>query len=187
EATRADLFRKPGIYELKLVGHRSREGCEANDESVLEGLQPHPNLKGLKICGFKGKSLPLWERLNNLMKIKLKDCSECEEVPMLGHLPRLKSLCLDGLTNVKSIRSSFYGNIDPSVNVFPALERLELINMPNLKEWDEVVVFPILKYLKVKDCRQLMRAPTHFPCLQELVIDGMESGLPLENICGIFF
>ncbi|GFP95598.1 putative disease resistance protein rga3 [Phtheirospermum japonicum] len=208
EATKADLLGKQVIYELKLVWDKSREGDEANDESVLEGLKPHPNLKGLEICGFKGKSLRLWERLNNLMKIKLEDCSECEEVPMLGHLPRLKSLCLDGLTNVKSIRSSFYGNIDPSVVVFPALERLELLSMPNLKEWDEVeglnnlerlelldmpnlqewdevVVFPCLEYLKVEGCRQLMRAPSHFPCLQELEIRGMESSLALENICGI--
>ncbi|GFQ02795.1 putative disease resistance protein rga3 [Phtheirospermum japonicum] len=188
EAMSADLVGKPGIYELKLVWDKSREGGEANDESVLEGLQPHPNIKGLEIFGFNGKRLPLWEGLNNLMKIKLTYCSGCEELPMLGHLPRLKSLCLDGLTNVKYIRSSFYGDIDPSVIVFPALERLELLDMPNLKEWDEVnevVVFPRLEYLKVEGCRQLMRTPSHFPCLQELEIGGMESGLPLENICGI--
>ncbi|GFP87577.1 putative disease resistance protein rga3, partial [Phtheirospermum japonicum] len=101
------------------------EGDGANDESVLEGLQPHPDLKGLEIFGFKGKRLPLWEGLNNLMKIKLTYeglnnlmkikltyFSGCEELPMLGHLPSLKSLCLDGLTNVRSIPSSFYGNID---------------------------------------------------------------------------
>ncbi|GFQ00710.1 putative disease resistance protein rga3 [Phtheirospermum japonicum] len=188
EARMADLLQKPGIYELKLVWHISREGDGVNDESVLEGLQPHPNIKGLEIFGFNGKRLPLWEGLNNLMKIKLTYCSGCEELPMLGHLPRLKSLCLDGLTNVKYIRSSFYGDIDSSVIVFPALERLELLDMPNLKEWDEVnevVVFPRLEYLKVKDCRQLMRAPSHFPCLQELEIYGMESSLALENICGM--
>ncbi|GFQ04345.1 putative disease resistance protein rga3 [Phtheirospermum japonicum] len=188
ESKRADLLGKPGICELRLVWGLYRESDGGNDDSVLEGLQPHPNLKGLEISRFKGKSLPLWEGLNNLMKIKLEDCSECEELPMLGHLPRLKSLCLNGLTNVKSIRSSFYGNIDPSVIVFPALERLELLYMPNLKEWDEVyevVVFPRLEYLKVEGCWQLMSAPSHFPCLQELEIDGMESSLALENICGI--
>ncbi|GFQ05010.1 putative disease resistance protein rga3 [Phtheirospermum japonicum] len=90
EAMRADLLGKPGIYKLSLVwDYKPRKG---NDESVWEGLQPHSNLKGLKIRGFKGKSLPLLEGHNNLMNIKLEDCSECEELPMLGHLPHLTKL-----------------------------------------------------------------------------------------------
>ncbi|GFP90313.1 disease resistance protein rga2 [Phtheirospermum japonicum] len=172
EATMADLCGKPGIYELKLVWGLLREGDEENEESVLEGLQPHPNLNSLDIFQFKGKSLQLWNGLGNLMEIKFEECSECEELPMLGYLPHLKCLYFGGLTNVKSIRSSFYGNIDnckrDTISVlFPELERLELLDMPNLNEW------------------QLMRAPSHFPCLQELEIRGMESSLPLENICGI--
>ncbi|GFP85215.1 putative disease resistance protein rga3 [Phtheirospermum japonicum] len=208
ESKMADLLGKPGIYELNLVWDESREGREANDESVLEGLQPHPNLKGLEICGFNGKRLPLWtSRLNNLMEIVLRNCWECEELPMLGHLPHLKSLCLLGLKNVKTIGSSFYG-IDKcrksgnGIVVFPALERLMLKRMPNLIEWDqvdlslpsegdetqrlydEVVVFPCLKYLRITKCPQLTRAPSHFPCLEELEIDEVESSLALENICG---
>ncbi|KAL3615241.1 hypothetical protein CASFOL_040902 [Castilleja foliolosa] len=187
EAISADLLGKADIYELELVWEGSKEGDEANDESVLEGLRPHPNLKRLEICGFKGKSLSLWEGLNNLLEIKLKDCRECEELPMLGHLPHLKSLYLRGLTNVKSIRCSFFGNIDTIVVVFPMLERLELCDMPNLKEWecDDVVVFPRLKYLKIYRCVQLTRAPSHFPCLEDLEIEDMESSLALESICGI--
>ncbi|KAL3642133.1 hypothetical protein CASFOL_012948 [Castilleja foliolosa] len=190
EAMSADLLGKSGIYVLRLVWDKNKIGEDANVESVLEGLKPHPNLKRLEICGFKGKSLSLCEGLNNLVKIKLEDCSECEELPMLGHLPRLKFLYLCGLTNVKSIRSSFYGNIDSFgmdtiVDVFPALEMLELCDMPNLKEWGDGVLFPRLKYLKIKECMQLGRAPSDFPCLEELEIYCMESSLALENICGI--
>ncbi|KAL3635069.1 hypothetical protein CASFOL_022123 [Castilleja foliolosa] len=194
EAMGADLRTKSGIYELGLGwDNKPRESDEANDESVLEGLKPHPNLKGLVIWGFKGKSLPLLEELNNLMKIILSDCTECEELPMLGHLPHLKYLSLLGLTNVKSIRSSFYGNInknDTIVAFFPALERLRLLDMSNLKEWDEVdlplpsQVFPRLEHLEIQGCNQLTRAPSHFPCLKVLNMINMESGLPLENICG---
>ncbi|KAL3651188.1 hypothetical protein CASFOL_004190 [Castilleja foliolosa] len=109
---------------------------------------------------------------------------------MLGHLPHLKSLYLSSLTNVKSIGSSFYGNIDicrkdTIVIAFPVLERLDLCDMPNLKEWEDVVLFPRLKYLKIYRCRQLRRAPSHFPCLEELKIEDMESSLALESICGI--
>ncbi|KAL3642206.1 hypothetical protein CASFOL_013021 [Castilleja foliolosa] len=190
DAKSADLLGNSGIYNLRLEWDKSRKGEEAKDESVLKGLQPHPNLKRLEICGFKGKSLSLWEGLTNLVEINLNDCSECEELPMLGHLPHLKFLYLIGLTNVKSIRCSFYGNIDSFgidtiAVVFPELERLELCDMPNLKEWDDMVVFPRLKYLKIKKCMQLGRAPSDFPCLEELEINGTESSLALESICGI--
>ncbi|GFQ06158.1 putative disease resistance protein rga3 [Phtheirospermum japonicum] len=185
-----DTALPPGIG--KLTSLQTLSYFHVGDEKGY-GISELGSLKDLKGKIEIRKSLPLCEGLNNLMKIKLQDCSECEELLMLGHLPHLKYLCLDGLTNVKSIRSSFYGKIDncirdPSVVVFPALERLELKWMPNLKEWDEVyevVVFPRLEYLKVEGCRQLRRAPSHFPCLQELVMYEMESSLALENICGI--
>ncbi|KAL7145668.1 hypothetical protein ABFS83_07G101900 [Erythranthe nasuta] len=200
EAKRADLLQKPNIVELVLTWDEDRESGN-DDESVLEGLQPHPNLESLKICGFGGRSLPSWcsnmSGLNKLMEIRLEDCIECEQVPMLGHLPHLKNLYLIYLVNVKSIGSSFYG-IDEKCVSFPALERLELRAMPKLTEWLEaelpsaapetdqrLVVFPRLEYLRIRYCRQLKSAPSHFPCLTELLIDEVESELPLASICGI--
>ncbi|KAK6118952.1 hypothetical protein DH2020_047290 [Rehmannia glutinosa] len=59
DAMSAYLFQKRNIFKLKFVWDESREG-ETNDEDVLEGLQPHPNLKSLEIYGFKGKHFPLW-------------------------------------------------------------------------------------------------------------------------------
>ncbi|KAL8048974.1 hypothetical protein ABFX02_07G102700 [Erythranthe guttata] len=199
EAKRADLLQKPKIVELVLKWS-NREGGNG-DESVLEGLQPHPNLESLKICGFGGRSLPSWcsnmPGLNKLMEIRLERCKECEQVPMLGHLPHLKNLYLDGLVNVRSIGSSFYG-IDEKCVSFPALEMLELRGMSELTEWlqaelrsaapendQRLVVFPRLEYLQIIYCRQLKSAPSHFPCLKELLIDGVESELPLVSICGI--
>ncbi|KAL3641729.1 hypothetical protein CASFOL_012544 [Castilleja foliolosa] len=153
DAISANLLEKAGLYGLVLVWHPEfRKRDEVNDESVLEGLRPHPNLKRLKICGFKGKSLSLWEGLNNLVEIELIHCHECEELSMF---------------------------------VFPVLERLVLYYMPNLRKWDDGVVFPRLKYLKIGGCSQLTTAPSHFPCLEELEISFMKSSLALENICGI--
>ncbi|KAL8048982.1 hypothetical protein ABFS82_07G104800 [Erythranthe guttata] len=200
EAKRADLLRKPNIVDLVLTWDEDREGGNG-DESVLEGLQPHPNLESLKICGFGGRSLPSWcskmSRLNKLMEIRLEDCKKCEQVPMLGHLPHLKNLYLDGLVNVRSIGSSFYGIDDKCVS-FPALERLELREMSELTEWlkaelpsaapendQRLVLFPRLEYLQIRYCWQLKSAPSHFPCLKELLIDEVESELPLASICGI--
>ncbi|EYU17618.1 hypothetical protein MIMGU_mgv1a025874mg, partial [Erythranthe guttata] len=212
-AKSADLLRKPNILKLTLEwssvvtlewspGNRDNEG-------VLEGLEPHPNLRSLYVCGFRGRFLPSWcSMLNNLTEIGLEDCKDCEQVPTLGHLPHLKNLYLINLRKVKSIGSSFYGieNCSTSGNtitVFPALERLELVEMWRLTEWLEaelmpnptenrrqsdqvvLVVFPCLEHLMVKDCGQLKSAPSHFPCLKELVIYKMHRGLPLWNICGI--
>ncbi|KAL8479641.1 hypothetical protein ACS0TY_026517 [Phlomoides rotata] len=96
--------------------------------------------------------------------------------------------------------STFYG-IDhcnrvcnDTIIVFPALEQLVLSSMPNMTEWVEVEVvetqsrqvkvFPCLEYLKISNCNKLRGAPSHFPCLKELEIEGMDSVLALANICG---
>ncbi|PIN03236.1 Apoptotic ATPase [Handroanthus impetiginosus] len=162
EAKSARLFQKANIVELRFVWGERRNGA-TNDENVLEGLQPHPNLKSLEIDGFRGICFPSWTSkmevrddiesrwigLNNLMEIILTHCKECEEIPTLGHLPHLKSLYLNGLANVRSIGSSFYGinslirstsngEGKDKIVLFPALERLELNAMSNLREWVEV-------------------------------------------------
>ena len=58
------------------------------DEKVLEGLQPHPNLKSLTIEEYFGKKFPSWVGLSslyhNLIEINLRECWVCEEVPTLG-------------------------------------------------------------------------------------------------------
>ncbi|XP_057778375.1 disease resistance protein RGA2-like [Salvia miltiorrhiza] len=187
DARKANLFQKSKILKLRLVWGDEREG-ERNDENVLEGLQPHSNLKKLKISGYKGSRFPLWTQkmavgdvvLNKLMSLSLSWCEECEEIPMLGHLPNLKSLVLWGLSNLKCINSSFYGMVNKDTRiVFPALERLELRLMPKLVEWAEIEVsggsevklFPRLQHLEIWWCEQLMSVPSHVSsCLQHLTI-----------------
>ncbi|KAL0289925.1 UNVERIFIED_CONTAM: hypothetical protein Sangu_2596100 [Sesamum angustifolium] len=163
DAKRAHLFQKQNLCKLKFAWSELREG-DINDENVLEGLQPHPNLKSLEINGFNGRNFPLWILkmavqddlggqwigLNHLMEIRLTNCKECEEIPMLGRLPYLKRLYLHDLTHVRSLVSSFYGVDNYStqsnsgngvqretITLFPMLEKLELSKMPNLIEWGE--------------------------------------------------
>ncbi|XP_057778373.1 putative disease resistance protein RGA3 [Salvia miltiorrhiza] len=189
EAGKANLFKKSKILKLCLEWGEDREG-ERNDENVLEGLQPHSDLRVLEIWGFKGKTFPLWTRkmavgdvvLNKLMSLSLIDCRECDEIPMLGHLPNLKSLLLKGLRDLKCINSSFYGMVtNETCIVFPALESFQLNSMPKLAEWteieisgeSEVKVFPQLKHLEIYDCEQLMSVPSHVSsCLEYLKING---------------
>ncbi|XP_057781436.1 putative disease resistance protein RGA4 isoform X2 [Salvia miltiorrhiza] len=197
EAGKANLFKKSKILTLCLKWNGSREG-ETNDEDVLESLQPHSDLRELKIRGFNGSRFPLWTEkmsvrdapqgswvlLNNLMSLILYNCKECEEIPMLGQLPNLKSLVLIGLDNVKCINSSFYGMVNNDTRiVFPALERFQLVFMDKLAEWaeieisdgSEVKLFPRLQHLQIKWCEQLMSVPSHVSssCLQHLSIRGI--------------
>ncbi|KAL0396206.1 UNVERIFIED_CONTAM: putative disease resistance protein RGA3 [Sesamum calycinum] len=196
EAARACLTEKPNIHKLKLVWNESREGNNLNDEQVLEGLEPPPNIKSLSIEGFSGDNLPSWImnrsisdqviRLEKLIELKLIGCERCLEIPTLGHLPLLKFLELRGLGNITSIGPRFYYPRNYGVNesrrrgnnqlAFPALERFILNSMANLEEWTElssthsyqvVNAFPRLEYLEIDECPNISRFPSHGFSLSE--------------------
>ncbi|XP_047976165.1 putative disease resistance protein RGA3 [Salvia hispanica] len=192
EAEKANIHKKSKLLELNLMWNPNREGETRNEEDVLEGLQPHSNLKMLEIQGYKGKRFPLWTRKMEvekvgLIEISLSYCSECEEIPMLGQLPNLKSLCLQGLSNVKSIHSSAH---ESQCIVFPALESLRMYSMPRLTEWvhtesvgvSGVKLFPRLEYLEIKRCNQLTNFPALFwSPLKKLTIEDIGSYRPLAG------
>ncbi|XP_047979341.1 putative disease resistance protein RGA3 [Salvia hispanica] len=205
EAEKASQSNKSKLLKLHLSWNMYGGGDTPNDKNVLEGLQPHSNLKKLAIEGFNGKKFPSWTQkmavenvpqgcwvpLNKLIEIKLYECSKCEEIPMFGHLPNLKSLWLEGLTNLKFINSSFYGLVNEETHiVFLALEKLVLHNMPNLAEWAEVespcatdvTVFPNLQHLQISWCKQLTSFPNQSEsCLKSLVVRETGS-MPLTCI-----
>ncbi|CDP15109.1 unnamed protein product [Coffea canephora] len=223
-AQQADLLKKPYVDDLGFQwGSGNRE--DDNDENVLEGLQPHPNLHSLRIRNYNGGRFPQWlmtmavcknsmdasssTRLNKLVKLRLRYCKMCTEVPALGLLPSLQFLELKGLENLKSIGPSFYGSADDycglrssrnsgelSSNLFPALKTLKLVKMPNLIEWLGVeatptgdgneglrVFFPSLEDLNIKMCPKLTTAPSNFPILKKLTIEKMDQLLPVKQIC----
>nr|XP_023908323.1 putative disease resistance protein RGA3 [Quercus suber] len=110
EAKTANLVGKAGMHKLKLHWNEEREGNN-NDEDVLEGLQPHPSLKSLKIKNFEGEKFPSWILARNnsggggflleqLLKIRLVNCNKCSKIPTLGHLPRLRVLQIEKMENL---------------------------------------------------------------------------------------
>ncbi|XP_011091694.1 putative disease resistance RPP13-like protein 1 [Sesamum indicum] len=205
EAARARLCEKRNIHNLELVWSSSREGNNLSDEQVLEGLEPHSNIKSLTIKRFCGGYFPSWvmnatvsevNRLDKLIELKLIDCKRCVEVPTLGHLPMLKILKLKGLRNVRLIGPWFY--YPPSgINdrpPFPSLECFILKDMTSLVHWIEIFTnngsevvnpFPRLEFLKIRNCPIMRSIPSHdFPCLEKLEIDSVErGGLLLNKIC----
>ncbi|PRQ43431.1 putative leucine-rich repeat domain, L domain-containing protein [Rosa chinensis] len=170
------------------------------DEDVLEALQPHPNLEFLKIENFMGDKFPSWmmSKLSlprNLKEIAFGGCNKCEGVPKLGHLPNLRSLLMDRMSNLKCLGSDFYG-YDPheattgsqTKALFPALKSLHIKNAKKLIEWSEPQVllpteaFPCLEELILWDCPQLTSAPSYFPSLQTLSMSGIDSAVPARSI-----
>lgn len=175
-ATEAKLYQRENIHTLQIRWHpldRRREVFA--DEGVLEGLEPHFNLRDLTIEGFKGARFPLWlmeNKLQKLMKITLWDCNRCEQIPTLGHLPNLRIVSITGMQNVKYIGPEFYyqTNIDcksSSVTLFPSLRELTLSGMSMLIQWSEaklpsasqMKVFPLLERLKIEGCPELLSLP----------------------------
>ncbi|KAK9997547.1 hypothetical protein SO802_022233 [Lithocarpus litseifolius] len=206
EARRANLAEKAKIDELGFYWSSStirRDVNYNNDEDVLEGLQPHQNLKSLQIGRFRGKKFPSWmlrscdakdalSLFDNLIEINFDGCTECEEVPTLGHLPCLKFLRIVGMDKVTCIGVKFhtmYSDDSYRNALFPALRSLKLKYMNSLVEWQDVtevatarIVFPCLEELTIKDCPQLMSAPCHFQSLNKLKIGGVCSTV-FEKIC----
>ncbi|XP_060176730.1 putative disease resistance protein RGA1 isoform X2 [Lycium barbarum] len=211
EARRACLHEKPNIFKLAyLWSHNESEDCVINDEYVLDGLQPHPNLETLAVVGYLGTRFPSWfseELLPNLVKLKLSGCKKCKEVPSLGQLKFLRHLELIGFHEVECVGHKFYGvevnNIGSSSNnaniqVFPLLKELLLKDMPSLTEWKgvellptrtggrdgvRVRMFPGLEKLSISKCPLLKSTPNQLEVLRELSIVGVDSEMPLLNLC----
>uniref|UniRef100_A0A5B7BJU5 Putative disease resistance protein RGA3 n=1 Tax=Davidia involucrata TaxID=16924 RepID=A0A5B7BJU5_DAVIN len=181
EARRADLSRKASVFQLAFHWRRSEEDDSIKYEEVLEGLQPHPNLKCLTILFFDGYKFPSWVMkmavringesssllpLDNLVNIKLSCCNRCEKIPMLGQLQHLRDLELSEMDNVKCIDDLFYGRNDNessssgggnlTTTLFPSLKTLKLLWMGELEEWKEAAGAGVLVEV--------------FPCLEELTI-----------------
>uniref|UniRef100_A0A2K1XNL2 AAA+ ATPase domain-containing protein n=1 Tax=Populus trichocarpa TaxID=3694 RepID=A0A2K1XNL2_POPTR len=179
EAEKAELS---GKRMNKLVLEWSLEGNNSvNNEDVLEGLQPHPDIRSLAIEGYGGENFSSWIlQLNNLTVLRLKDCSKCRQLPTLGCLPRLKILEIKGMSTIKCIGNEFYSNSGSAAVLFPALEKLTLSSMEGLEEWmvpggEVVAVFPRLEKLSITECGKLESIPIfRLSSLVEFVIDGCD-------------
>ncbi|KAH9611399.1 hypothetical protein KSS87_018560, partial [Heliosperma pusillum] len=157
------------------------------DQALLEAIQPHNDLKGLELNGYNGEIMPRWLgrvdnttlfRLPNLVNLLISNCFKLRCLASLGKLTHLKDLTLLSLPKVEYVM-----NAEPEASVlsegsslFPRLQKLRVIEMPNLKGWwprsglevqnqQYVIVsksapcFAQLRELWVTDCEMLKSIP----------------------------
>ncbi|CDP21545.1 unnamed protein product [Coffea canephora] len=107
-AEEAKLSEKANLFRLELEWADDREGDNYNDEDVLDGLLPHPNLEELVIWNFMGDQFPRWlmdlpTTLSKLALLEFIRCNRCRELLPLQNFTSLKQLKIyhcDMLTNL---------------------------------------------------------------------------------------
>jgi hypothetical protein len=128
QASGARLIDKEYLQELSLSWSDFSMDLDSfiagKTEDVLEGLQPHENLKSLHISGYSGANLPTWLASNVSVKmlriLHLEKCREWQilRVEMLPFLRKLKLIRMWKLTEIS----------------IPSLEEFILIEMPRLEK-----------------------------------------------------
>lgn len=166
------------------------DGCMV----TLNCLEPNAKLEELKIQCYMGVGLPAWmadkEHFTKLKHVHLVDCKQLRTLPPLGQLPSLLILVLQSLSVVEKIGSEFYGR---SYRVFPFLEELKFLGMPNWREWSDIeemqdsrnLQFPHLRKVQIRNCKVLSGMP--LCCLQasleELDISGCDEMFACRPSC----
>ncbi|GKV41321.1 hypothetical protein SLEP1_g48870 [Rubroshorea leprosula] len=175
EAREANLDKIHGLEELDLEWLALDND---RDESILEmqvlsWLNPHSNLKSLKISCYGGENFPPWvcdpSLFFNLSSMKLSRCERCTLLPSIGLLPVLKELIIEGMDSIEAISFEFYGQHGS----FPSLAELVFRRMPNWKEWTSPTKsageFPCLHKLVIENCPKLLgQLPSNLSSLKEL-------------------
>ncbi|GLT30125.1 hypothetical protein SLA2020_049440 [Shorea laevis] len=121
EARRAKLFEKAAIQELEMKFRRGDSQCSSekrskHDEDVLEGLQPHSNVRFLTFSGYYGEKCPSWMLkstgnlgestcLRNLVLMTFDVCPQLKSIPSLS-LSNKTSVEIRLCNNLKSIADS---------------------------------------------------------------------------------
>ncbi|GLU05051.1 hypothetical protein SLE2022_221750 [Rubroshorea leprosula] len=181
EAEAAKLKEK-AVDVLKLCW-RKEGNC---DEDVLEGLQPHSNIRILSIEGYGGRKLASWMLLlNSLVDLTITCCKMLHRIPNVNgflSLQRLHVSFCDELTSLGDGDGAFtslkqlYLQRCPKLKFIPSLEGLVSLKTVYVKDCDELEHLPsglssctALEVLEISNCSNLVSIPRELKPLRSLV------------------
>ncbi|KAK6140528.1 hypothetical protein DH2020_025727 [Rehmannia glutinosa] len=178
DAKEASLRRKREIEDLQLTWTNETDGSRDGrlEEDVLDVLQPHENLRKLKIEFYGGVRFPSWigdPSFSKIFSVSLSGCTKCTSLPPLGLLTELKHLRIGDMPKIKRISAEFFRKRAVDVP-FPKLETLRFDHLPKWDEWscfpDELQMqFPSLRQLTIFKCPKLAKvSPMSLPALHQL-------------------
>ncbi|KAF5471134.1 hypothetical protein F2P56_011597 [Juglans regia] len=183
DAEGACLRNKMDLKELALNWKAgSNTEISESQRDVLNGLQPHRNLKSLTIIYYMGGSFPNWVGDNSfsyVTSIHLENCKYCCSLPALGQLPSLQNLSIVGFDGIVAVGEEFYRSTtgSSSIKPFGALKFLKFEQMLNWKKWssfgdeNEGGAFHCLEELYIRRCSKLTGdSPIDLPSLGILEI-----------------
>ncbi|KAL2511681.1 putative disease resistance RPP13-like protein 1 [Abeliophyllum distichum] len=111
DAKEANLTEKRHLDELVLEWNDNfgEPRNEITETSVLISLKPCSNLEVLHVICYGGTKFPKWvSLLDKLVRVSLNNCRKCSNLPLLGQLPKLKDLSIEGMDKVISIGVEFF-------------------------------------------------------------------------------
>ncbi|XP_075645176.1 putative disease resistance protein RGA1 [Castanea sativa] len=187
EPSAANLRAKQYLERLTLLWHANdldfcSDDDNDSDEKLLEGLQPHQNLKFLSVRGYGGVRFSSWlSLLTNLVDLSIHGCKRCRQLPRLSQLHSLERLSLHSMEVLEYISDGDINEEVPTSSFFPSLKSIVIKYCHNLKGWwrststtdhqqhphhQSLPSFHHLSVLNIKSCPNLTSLPP-FPYLEE--------------------
>ncbi|XP_017629254.1 putative disease resistance protein RGA4 [Gossypium arboreum] len=169
-----EMFRAANLKEKQHLEALVLEWGDDNndDDKSLEVLQPHPNLKMLKVGGWRGDAkFPSWlSLLTKLVDITIWGPSNFKHLPSFAQLPCLQQLKISNLTELQCMEDHGpNGRHGDTESFFPSLNVLRLWNCPNMKSWWRTTK-PIHDDSNEDDTTVIRASTMAFPCLSSLDI-----------------
>ncbi|XP_056698914.1 putative disease resistance protein RGA4 isoform X2 [Spinacia oleracea] len=139
------LCREP--YQERYGSDEDSDEWINNSEALMQGLQPHFNLRKFELWFYPGVRFPCWggssmnlqSCLPTLVRVQLHKCKRLEHLPLMSQLRHLKALELYELSEVEYMEShNICGDnvgAEDELVFFPSLEKLVLVDLPKLKGW----------------------------------------------------
>uniref|UniRef100_M0Z1A7 Uncharacterized protein n=2 Tax=Hordeum vulgare subsp. vulgare TaxID=112509 RepID=M0Z1A7_HORVV len=139
-AKEANLSQKQNLSELLFSWGQEIDDEPRDVEEVLQCLEPHSNIQKLEIRGYHGLEISQWMRkpqmFECLRELRMSDSPKCKSIPVIWLSTSLEILVLQRMDNLTTLCSNLgveAGGSITSLQLFPNLKKLCLIQLPSLE------------------------------------------------------